>query len=43
MDPEKIDSEASATGEQDDACEERCVSVAEVRPWAALPTLSVLL
>ncbi|XP_031194995.1 uncharacterized protein C13orf46 homolog [Mastomys coucha] len=29
MDPEKIDSEASATGEQDDACEGRCVSVAE--------------
>lgn len=33
MDPEKSDSEASATGEQDDACKGRCISAAEVRPW----------
>lgn len=43
MDPEKSDSEASATGEQDDAGKGRCSSVDEVRPGAALPTLSVLL
>lgn len=43
MDPEKSDSEASAAEEQDDACKERCIAVAEVRPWVALPTLSVLL
>lgn len=42
-DPEKSDSEASATGEQNDACKEKSTSVAEVRPWAALPALSVLL
>lgn len=39
MDPEKSDSEASATGEQDDAGKGRCSSVDEVRSWAALPTL----
>lgn len=42
MDPEKSDSEASAAGPQDDASKERCLSVAEVRLWAALSTLSVL-
>lgn len=43
MNQEKSDSEASATGEQDDACKGRCISAAEVRPWVALPTLFVIL